>query len=271
MKKSFLLTLTAVAGLSLAACGGGGGGSAAEQSVKTNGSTSMEKVIGTLGESFMQTNSDITFTYDPTGSSAGIKAAGDGTADIGLASRALKEEEESTLEATVLAYDAIAVVTNPDNPVQDLSKDDLAAIYKGEITNWKDLGGSDLEIVIIGREAGSGTRDGFESILEIEDQAKYRQELTSTGDVISTVSSNENAIGYASLASVSDEVTVLDIDGVTPSENTVLDGSYVMQRPFLMVTKKGAELSEAAKAFFDYATSEEAKELILKAGVFPAN
>ncbi|MEY8461764.1 phosphate ABC transporter substrate-binding protein [Streptococcus merionis] len=269
MKKSFLFILTAVAGLSLAACGGSAESGAG--SVKTNGSTSMEKVIGTLGESFMQSNSEITFTYDPTGSSAGIKAASDGTADIGLSSRELKDDEKTSLEATVLAYDAIAVVTNPANPVQDLSKEDLAAIYKGELTNWKDLGGKDLEIVLIGREAGSGTRDGFESILDIEDQAKYRQELTSTGDVISTVASNENAIGYASFASVSDEVAVLDIDGVTASESTVLDGSYVMQRPFLLVTKKGAKLSEAAKAFFDYATSAEAKELILKAGVFPAD
>lgn len=239
--------------------------------VSTDGSTSMEKVIGALGEAFQQENEGVTFTYNPTGSGTGIQAVLEDRCDIGLSSRSLKEEEKDrSLTETVLAYDGIAVIVNPENSVSDLSVETIAAIYKGEITNWKDAGGTDGEIVLIGREAGSGTRDGFESITETEDACKYRQELTSTGDVITTVAGNPNAIGYASLASVSDEVKAVSVDGVTPSEKTVKDGSYVIQRPFVLVTKEGKELSETAQKFFDYAISDGAVDIISKAGVVPA-
>ncbi len=240
--------------------------------VSTDGSTSMEKVIGALGEAFMENNSGVTFTYNPTGSGSGITAVSEGRCDIGLASRSLKDEEkESGLEETVLAYDGIAIIVNNDNKVEDLSVEEIAKIYKGEITNWSEVGGSDAEIVLIGREAGSGTRDGFESITDTEDSCKYRQELTSTGDVITTVSSNENAIGYASLASVKDSVKAIKVDGVKATEETVKDGSYVIQRPFVLVTKKETELSDVAQAFFDYITSEEASDLISEAGAVSAN
>ena len=174
------------------------------------------------------------------------------------------------MEETVLAYDGIAIIVHPDNPVSDLSLDDIAAIYTGTITNWSEVGGNDAEIVLIGREAGSGTRDGFESITGTEDACKYRQELTSTGDVITTVSSNPDAIGYASLASVKESVKAVSVDNVAPSEETVKDGSYVVQRPFVLVTKTDATLSDAAQKFYDFAISDEAVELINSAGVVAA-
>ena len=238
--------------------------------VATDGSTSMEKVIGALSESFMNANKGITVTYNPTGSGSGIQAVSEGRCDIGLSSRALKDDEKSSgLKETVVALDGIAIIVSPENPVADLDVDTIAKIYTGEITNWKDVGGSDAEIVLIGREAGSGTRDGFESITNTKDACQYRQELTSTGDVITTVSQNPNAIGYASLASVSDKVKTLTVGGVTPTEDTVKDGSYVIQRPFVLVTKDGAELSAAARLFFDYALSADAAEIISKAGAVP--
>lgn len=239
--------------------------------VSTDGSTSMEKVIGTLGESFQQKNKDATFTYNPTGSSSGIKAVQEGRCDIGLSSRALKDEEkESGLKETILAYDGIAIIVHPDNAVNNLSLEEVASIYTGKITNWSEVGGADAEIVLIGREAGSGTRDGFESITDTKDACKYRQELTSTGDVIATVSSNPNAIGYASLAAVKDNVKALSVSDVAPSEETVKDGSYVVQRPFVLVTKSDVELSDVAQQFFDYALSEEAVSLISNAGAVAA-
>ena len=240
-------------------------------SVSTDGSTSMEKVIGALGEAF-QNETDISFTYNPTGSGSGIKAVQEGRCDIGLSSRDLKDEEKSAgLEGTVLAYDGIAIIVHPENPVEDLSLETIAKIYKGEITNWSEVGGNDAEIVLIGREAGSGTRDGFESITDTEDACKYRQELTSTGDVITTVSQNPGAIGYASVASVKESVKALTVDGVAPTEDTIRDGSYIVQRPFVLVTKTDAELSEAAQMFFDYITSADANEIISAAGVVSAN
>lgn len=243
-----------------------------EETVSTDGSTSMEKVINVLGEAFEQENSNATFTYNPTGSGTGIQAVLEGRCDIGLSSRNLKDEEkEQGLIETVLAYDGIAVIVNPENPIENLSMEDLGKIYTGEITNWKDLGGNDGEIVLIGREAGSGTRDGFESITKTEDICEYRQELTSTGDVITTVAGNPNAIGYASLASVSDKVKMISVNHVMPSEETVKDGSYVVQRPFVLVTNQNKELSETAQQFFDYITSSNAAEIISKAGVVPAN
>ena len=239
--------------------------------VATDGSTSMEKVIGALGESF-QKDTGITFTYNPTGSGSGIQAVSEGRCDIGLSSRDLKDEEKASgLTATVLAYDGIAMIVNPENPVSDLSLEQITQIYIGEITNWSEVGGNDMEIVLIGREAGSGTRDGFEAITDTEDVCKYRQELTSTGDVITTVSQNPGAIGYASVASVKDSVKVLAVDGVAVAEDTIKDGSYVVQRPFMLITKADQELGEAAQKFFDYITSVEANEIISATGVVPAN
>lgn len=249
-----------------------GCGAKSAKAVSTDGSTSMEKVIGALGEAFMQQNDGVSFTYNPTGSGSGIQAVSEGRCDIGLSSRALKDEEKASgLTETVLAYDGIAMIVNPENPVTDLDLETIAKIYTGEITNWKDAGGNDGEIVLIGREAGSGTRDGFESITDTKETCKYRQELTSTGDVITTVSQNPNAIGYASLAALKDTVKALTVGGVAPSEQTVLDGSYVIQRPFVLVTKTGTALSEEAQRFFDYATSKEAAPLIAQAGAVAAN
>ena len=270
MKKFFsMLLITVMSIATLVGCGNNESGS--KGTVTTDGSTSMEKVIGALGESF-QNDTGISFTYNPTGSGSGIKAVTEGRCDIGLSSRELKDEEKSSgLTGTVLAYDGIAIIVNPNNPVKDLSLEDVAKIYKGEITNWSEIGGDDAEIVLIGREAGSGTRDGFESITDTEDKCKYRQECTSTGDVITAVASNPGAIGYASLASVKDSVKAVSVDGVEPSEKTVKDGSYAVQRPFVLVTKADVELTESAQAFFEYATSEDANEVISGAGVVPAN
>ena len=240
--------------------------------VSTDGSTSMEKVIGALSESDMAANKDVTVNYNPTGSGAGITAVQEGTCDIGLSSRALKDEEKAAgLKETVLAYDGIAIIVHPDNPVSDLSIEQIAQLYTGEITNWKDVGGSDAEVVLIGREAASGTRDGFESITGTKDKCQYRQELTSTGDVITAVSQNPDAIGYASLAAIKDSVKALSVNGVTPSEATVKDGSYQVQRPFVLVTVEGKTLSAAAQSFFDYATSADAADIIAKAGAVAAN
>ncbi|MBO5378418.1 MAG: phosphate ABC transporter substrate-binding protein [Ruminiclostridium sp.] len=266
MKKIISIFATAIIMLgALTGC------SSEKESVATDGSTSMEKVIGVLGETF-ENDTGITVTYNPTGSGSGIKAVAAGTCDIGLSSRDLKEEEKAQgLTATVLAYDGIAIIVNPENPINDLDVETIAKIYTGEIANWKEIGGNDSEIVLIGREAGSGTRDGFESITGTEDICKYRQELTSTGDVITTVAGNPAAIGYASVASVKDSVKMLTVGGVAPSEDTIKDGSYVVQRPFVLVTKTGAELSESAQKFFDYITSENARPAISSAGVVAAN
>lgn len=238
--------------------------------VATDGSTSMEKVIGYLSEAYMEENPDVEVTYNPTGSSSGITAVSEGSCDLGLASRDLKAEEEAEgLVQTTVAIDGIAMVVNPQNGVEDLTLEQIAGIYQGEITNWSEVGGSDGEIVVIGREAGSGTRDGFESITGTEDACVYGQELTSTGDVIQTVSNNPNAIGYASLASVSEAVKAISVDGVEASEETVLDGSYKIQRNFNVITKEDTELSQAAQAFYDYITSTDANDLISKAGAVP--
>ncbi|MCR5083914.1 MAG: phosphate ABC transporter substrate-binding protein [Succinivibrionaceae bacterium] len=238
--------------------------------VSTDGSTSMEKVIGLLSESYHEAHPQTNVTYNPTGSGAGIAAALEGRCDIGLSSRDLKDKERQSLTGTVVALDGIAMVVNKDNAVSDLTVEQLTGVYTGKITNWKELGGADRPIVLIGREAGSGTRDGFESVTHTKDKCKYRQELTSTGDVITTVSTNVNAIGYASLSAVGKKVKPLTINGVHASEATILDGSYKLQRPFLMVTRKGQQLSPDAQDFMGYALSAEAKPLIEKAGVVPA-
>ena len=271
-KRLLVKILAAVTAISCFAAVGCTGKGKTSGTVATDGSTSMAKVIGALGEAFMQANDDIKFTYNPTGSGSGITAVSEGRCDIGLSSRALKTEEtDKGLVGTVLAYDGIAIIVHPDNNLADIDIETLAKVYKGEITNWSELGGADGEIVLIGREPNSGTRDGFESITNTEDKCKYRQECTSTGDVITAVSGNPNAIGYASLASVKDSVKALSVDGVKPSEATVKDGSYAVQRPFVLVTKKDTKLSESAQKFFDYITSKDANEVISGAGVVPAN
>lgn len=263
--KKFISFITAALLLVCALTGCG----SEKQTVSTDGSTSMSKVIGALSEIFEE-ETGITVTYNATGSGAGIQAVEEGRCDIGLSSRSLKDSEKANgLTETILAYDGIAIIVNPANPVNNLTLETIAKIYTGEITNWNQVGGSDATIVLIGREADSGTRDGFESITETKDNCKYRQELTSTGDVITTVASNPNAIGYASLASVKDSVKALTVNDVVPSEATVKDGSYVVQRPFVLVTKTGVELSENAKKFFDYITSEKASAVISAAGAVP--
>ena len=281
VRKLIAAGLTLVMALSLAACG-----SKTETednqntdepqtvtlsgSVALNGSTSMEKVVGALGEQFMADNSGVKVTYDATGSGAGIEAASNGSADIGLSSRALKDEETSAgLVGTTVALDGIAVIVNPANGVENLTVEQIAQIFTGEITDWSELGGEAGTISCIGREAGSGTRDGFESITGTKDACKMDQELTSTGAVIEAVAGNPNAIGYASLSALKDSVKAVTVNGVACSEETVLDGSYEIQRPFVFVTKDGVELSDQAQAFFDFATSAEANELIRAAGAVP--
>lgn len=237
--------------------------------VATDGSTSMEKVIGFLSEAFMEEYTDVEVSYNPTGSSAGIQAVAAGSCDIGLASRDLKDEEKAELTGTVVAIDGIAVIVNPENTVADLTLEQIAKIYTGEVTNWNEVGGAEAPIVLIGREASSGTRDGFESITGTEDICKYDQELTSTGDVVTAVAGNPNAIGYASLASVKDTVKAISVEGVAPSTETIQSGEYKVQRNFVMVTKTGAQLSTQAQAFFDFATSAAAESLIIEAGAVP--
>ena len=269
MKKIIAIMLAAVmavAVLPLSACAKGLSGT-----VSTNGSTSMEKVIGILSEQFMEDNGDVTITYDATGSGTGIEAAANGTADIGLASRTLKDAEvEKGLVATTVALDGIAIIVNENCPVDDLTVEQIAAIFTGEITDWAEFGGKG-EIACIGREAGSGTRDGFESITKTADKCVLKQELTSTGAVIAAVKSSENAIGYASFAAVEGQegIKVLTVEGVECTAENIIDGTYVIQRPFNLVTLENAELSEAAKAFFDYMISEDAAELITMAGAVP--
>ena len=290
MKKVFAILLTLTMALSLLA--GCGSSKKEEQPAETNdtkteqpaeaapaplsgavalnGSTSMEKVVGALGEQFMSDNSGVSVTYDATGSGAGIEAASNGSADIGLSSRGLKDEEKSSgLVGTTVALDGIAVIVNPANGVEDLTVEQIAKIFTGEITDWSELGGDAGTISCIGREAGSGTRDGFESITGTKDACKLDQELTSTGAVIEAVAGNPNAIGYASLSALKDTVKAVTVGGVVCSEETVLDGSYEIQRPFVFVTKDGVALSAQAQAFFDFATSSAANDLIRGAGAVP--
>lgn len=277
-----VLAASAVLALTLAGCGStpaesdtpeeGSQTAALSGNVATNGSTSMEKVIGSLKEAFEEENSGVTITYDATGSAAGIEAVSNGTADIGLSSRALKDEETAAgLESTTVALDGIAIIVNADSQVADLTVEQIAQIFTGEITNWSQVGGADGAIACIGRESSSGTRDGFESITDTKDKCQLSQELTSTGAVIEAVKSNPNAIGYASLSAVEGQegIKALTVNGVTCSEETVLDGSYEIQRPFVLVTKSGTQLSEAAQAFFDFATSAAANDLIRGAGAVP--
>ena len=266
MKKFVCMILVMVMALTLVACG-----SKEEKVVSTDGSTSMQKVINALGEAFME-DTGANFTYNATGSGTGIKAVKDGTCDIGLSSRYLKDSEKAEgLQETILAFDGIAIIVHTNNAVEDLTIQQISAIFKGEITNWSEVGGNEGQIVCIGREESSGTRDGFESITDTEDACVYRQELTSNGAVLTAVAENPNAIGYVSLSSVKDTVKAISVGGVAPSEATIKDGSYAVQRPFVLVTKEGVELSKTAQEFFDFITSSAANEIISAAGVVPAN
>ena len=289
-RRSFLTVCGAVAAAAaLTACGGSASSAAASSTsaaagstasstaaalsgnVATGGSTSMKNVIAALTEGFAEVEPGVTVSYDPTGSGAGITGATDKTLDIGLSSRALKDDEKADVDGTTIALDGIAIIVNNASKVENLTVDQLKQMFTGEITNWKDVGGDDGEIVLIGREAGSGTRDGFESIVDVKDSCKYAQELTATGAVISAVEANPLAIGYASLSAVGDTVKMVTVGGVECSEETVKDGSYEVQRPFVFVTNKSVTLSEQAQAFFDFATSADAADLIRTAGAVPVN
>ena len=279
-RRSFLTVCgAAAAAAALTACGGSASSAAASSTsaaalsgnVAAGGSTSMKNVIAALTEGFAEVEPGVTVSYDPTGSGAGITGATDKTLDIGLSSRALKDDEKNDVDGTTVALDGIAIVVNKDSKVADLTVDQLKQMFTGEITNWKDVGGDDGEIVLVGREAGSGTRDGFESIVDVKDSCKYAQELTATGAVISAVEANPLAIGYASLSAVGDTVKMVTVGGVECSEETVKDGSYEVQRPFVFVTNKSVALSEQAQAFFDFATSADAADLIRTAGAVPVN
>ena len=291
-RRSFITVCgAAAAAMALTACGGAASStvasSAAESTsssaaaetaagtlsgnVATGGSTSMKNVIAALTEGFAEVEPGVTVSYDPTGSGAGITGATDKTLDIGLSSRALKDDEKNDVDGTTVALDGIAIVVNKASKVADLTVDQLKQMFTGEITNWKDVGGDDGEIVLVGREAGSGTRDGFESIVDVKDSCKYAQELTATGAVISAVEANPLAVGYASLSAVGDTVAMVTVEGVECSEDTVKDGSYKIQRPFVFVTNKSVTLSEQAQAFVDFATSKDAADLIRTAGAVPVN
>ena len=285
-RRSFLTVCGAVAAAAaLTACGGSASSAAASSTsaaagstaaalsgnVAAGGSTSMKNVIAALTEGFAEVEPGVTVSYDPTGSGAGITGATDKTLDIGLSSRALKDDEKNDVDGTTVALDGIAIVVNKASKVADLTVDQLKQMFTGEITNWKDVGGDDGEIVLVGREAGSGTRDGFESIVDVKDSCKYAQELTATGAVISAVEANPLAIGYASLSAVGDTVAMVTVEGVECSEDTVKDGSYKIQRPFVFVTNKSVTLSEQAQAFVDFATSKDAADLIRTAGAVPVN
>ena len=276
-RRSFLAVCgAAAAAAALTACGGSASSTAASSAaastasstasgslsgnVATGGSTSMKNVIAALTEGFAEVEPGVTVSYDPTGSGAGITGATDKTLDIGLSSRALKDDEKNDVDGTIIALDGIAIIVNKDSKVEDLTVDQLKQMFTGEITNWSEVGGDDGEIVLIGREAGSGTRDGFESIVDVKDSCKYAQELTATGAVISAV-----------LSAVGETVKMVTVGGVACSEETVKDGSYEVQRPFVFVTNKSVTLSEQAQAFFDFATSADAADLIRTAGAVPVN
>ena len=289
-RRSFLTVCGAVAAAAaLTACGGSASSAAASSTsaaagstasstaaalsgnVATGGSTSMKNVIAALTEGFAEVEPGVTVSYDPTGSGAGITGATDKTLDIGLSSRALKDDKKADVDGTTIALDGIAIIVNNASKVEDLTVDQLKQMFTGEITNWSEVGGDDGEIVLIGREAGSGTRDGFESIVDVKDSCKYAQELTATGAVISAVEANPLAVGYASLSAVGDTVAMVTVEGVECSEDTVKDGSYKIQRPFVFVTNKSVTLSEQAQAFVDFATSKDAADLIRTAGAVPVN
>ena len=273
----------------LAGCGGGettqspSGNSGAPSStepttqaisgtVNTDGSTSMADVMAAFQEAFEEVQPDVLVNYSGTGSGSGITNVLAGTVDIGLSSRALTEEEKAQgAVENIVALDGVAIVVNPENAVTSLTVDQIAQIYNGTITNWSELGGADSAIAVIGRDAASGTRGAFEEIVGVEDQCVYTNEYESTGEVIGSVAGNPNAIGYASLSAVDDSVVALEVNGVAPSEATVADGTYEIQRPFVMVTKQGAELSPAAQAFLEWSMSADAADEVEAAGCVSPN
>ena len=238
-------------------------------SISLAGSTSMEKLCEALKESFMEQNPNVTVTVEYTGSGAGIESVTAGSCDIGDSSRALTDDEKANgIEENIVAIDGIAVITDKDNSVTELSSDDLKKIYTGEITNWNELGGNDEAIVVIGREAASGTRGAFEELLDIADQCKYAQELDSTGAVLAKVGSTPGAIGYVSLDVLDDTVTAMNLDGVEPTEENIVAGKYLLSRPFVMATKgKIDEQNDTVKAWFDYISSDAGQEVIKSVGL----
>lgn len=267
MKKRTICSVLLGAALTLALTGCGS--SAKSGSISLAGSTSMEKLCEAMSESYMEANQGVTVTVEYTGSGAGLESLAAGSVDIGNASRGLKDEEKGKgLVENVVAIDGIAVITNTSNAVTDVTTEDLAKIYTGEISNWKDLGGQDEAIVVIGRENGSGTRDAFEEILKVKDSCAYAQELDSTGAVLAKVAATPGSIGYVSLDVVDGSVIGMKLNGVEPSEEQILAGNYVLQRPFVMATKGAiGEQSDLVKDWFEYVTSDEGKAVIKKVGL----
>ena len=278
MKKALGVLLTLVLCLGLTGCGGSDDSSTdtsnggVSGNVSLNGSTSMEPFVNGLSEAIREVYPNLVLEPQFTGSGAGIEAVTNGTADIGNSSRSLTDEEKAGgLEENIVAIDGIAVIVHPDNDVEDLTTDQLKKIYTGEITNWSEVGGADEAIVVVGREAGSGTRGAFEEILGVEDACKYAQELNETGAVVAKVGETEGAIGYVSLDNVKDSVKALKLDGVEASEETIKDGSYSLQRPFVMATKgKISEQSEAVQAIFEFIDSEAGQKVIEQVGLVSA-
>ena len=278
MKKVLGVLLTLVLCLGLTGCGGSDDSSTdtsngdVSGNVSLNGSTSMEPFANGLSEAIREVYPNLVLEPQFTGSGAGIEAVTNGTADIGNSSRSLTDEEKAGgLEENIVAIDGIAVIVHPDNDVEDLTTDQLKKIYTGEITNWSEVGGVDEAIVVVGREAGSGTRGAFEEILGVEDACKYAQELNETGAVVAKVGETEGAIGYVSLDNVKDSVKALKLDGVEASEETIKDGSYSLQRPFVMATKgKISEQSEAVQAIFEFIDSEAGQKVIEQVGLVSA-
>lgn len=273
MKKVLRVLLTLILCLGITACGSNdsndNGGSDVKGTVALNGSTSMEKYVTGLAEAIKEVYPSLSLESQFTGSSAGIEAVIDGKADIGNASRSLKDEEKAKgLVENVVAIDGIAIITHPSNQVDDLTTEQLKKIYTGKITNWSEVGGKDEAIVVMGREASSGTRGAFEEILEIEDQCNYAQELNETGAVVAKVGETTGAIGYVSLDNIQDSVKALKLDSVEASEETVKDGSYTLQRPFVMATKgEISEQSANVKAVFDFINSEAGQEVLKAVGL----
>ncbi|WP_185752421.1 phosphate ABC transporter substrate-binding protein [Butyrivibrio sp. AE2032] len=237
--------------------------------IKLAGSTSMEKLCEAMSESFMERNPGVTVTVEYTGSGAGLESLAAGSVDIGNASRGLKDEEKASgVVENIVAIDGIAVITNKSCSIKDVTSKDLAKIYSGEITDWAELGGEEQPIIVIGREAGSGTRDAFEELLEVKDGCAYAQELDSTGAVLAKVATTPGAIGYVSLDVVDDTVSGLKIDGVEPTEEEILAGNYMLQRPFVMATKgEISEQNELVQAWFNYINSDDGKEVIKQVGL----
>lgn len=242
-------------------------------SVTLAGSTSMEKIANAMNEAFMEKYPNVSATAEFTGSSAGIESLAAGSVDIGDASRALSDDEKGQgIVENIVAIDGIAVITDTDNTITDIKSEDLAKVYTGEITNWKDLGGKDEQIVVIGREAGSGTRDAFEELMDVKDSCKYAQELDSTGAVLAKVAATPGAVGYVSLDVLDDTVNGLKINSVEPTEDNILAGDYVLQRPFVMATK--GEISEQSKqvqAYFDFINSADGQNVIKSVGLIIPN